>query len=157
MHPEISNKQGKVLEWLKRHAWKACDRQNRFVGSNPILSAKNLKESPKDSLFYLPALHEGNTNWLLYIPKCFLSYFMSCSIHFEMDYTPIQKVHFYREIEVIMDGDASNAENNREKSKNLNHFNTQKQSNIFSKVKLVKKYGWIFANIDKISYFCITM
>ena len=39
LHPEISNKQGKVLEWLKRHAWKACDRQNRFVGSNPILSA----------------------------------------------------------------------------------------------------------------------
>ena len=40
LQPEISNKQGKVLEWLKRHAWKACDRQNRFVGSNPILSAK---------------------------------------------------------------------------------------------------------------------
>ena len=29
-------KQGKVLEWLKRHAWKAC---NRFGGSNPPLSA----------------------------------------------------------------------------------------------------------------------
>ena len=32
-------KQGKVLEWLKRHAWKACNRQNRFGGSNPPLSA----------------------------------------------------------------------------------------------------------------------
>ena len=32
---------GKVLEWLKRHAWKACNRQNRFGGSNPPLSAKN--------------------------------------------------------------------------------------------------------------------
>ena len=38
--------QGKVLEWLKRHAWKACNRQKRFVGSNPILSAKKLRLSP---------------------------------------------------------------------------------------------------------------
>ena len=30
---------GKVLEWLKRHAWKACKRQKRFRGSNPRLSA----------------------------------------------------------------------------------------------------------------------
>ena len=28
-----------MLEWLKRHAWKACNRQNRFAGSNPVLSA----------------------------------------------------------------------------------------------------------------------
>ena len=28
-----------MLEWLKRHAWKACNRLKRFVGSNPILSA----------------------------------------------------------------------------------------------------------------------
>ncbi len=25
---------GVVLEWLKRHAWKACNRQNRFPSSN---------------------------------------------------------------------------------------------------------------------------
>ncbi len=31
---------GEVLEWLKRHAWKACNRQNRFAGSNPVLSAR---------------------------------------------------------------------------------------------------------------------
>ena len=31
---------GEVLEWLKRHAWKACSRQNRLAGSNPVLSAK---------------------------------------------------------------------------------------------------------------------
>ena len=31
--------QGEVLEWLKRHAWKACNRQNRFAGSHPVLSA----------------------------------------------------------------------------------------------------------------------
>ena len=33
-------RQGEVLEWLKRHAWKACNRQKRFAGSNPVLSAK---------------------------------------------------------------------------------------------------------------------
>ena len=31
---------GKVLEWLKRHAWKACIRQKRIRGSNPLLSAR---------------------------------------------------------------------------------------------------------------------
>ena len=30
---------GEMLEWLKRHAWKACKRQKRFRGSNPRLSA----------------------------------------------------------------------------------------------------------------------
>ena len=29
-----------MLEWLKRHAWKACKRQKRFPGSNPGLSAE---------------------------------------------------------------------------------------------------------------------
>ena len=28
-----------MLEWLKRHAWKACDRQKRFASSNLALSA----------------------------------------------------------------------------------------------------------------------
>ncbi len=31
--------EGEMLEWLKRHAWKACKRQKRFLGSNPCLSA----------------------------------------------------------------------------------------------------------------------
>ena len=35
---------GKVLEWLKRHAWKACIRQKRIRGSNPLLSAKKRRE-----------------------------------------------------------------------------------------------------------------
>ena len=35
-----SDASGKVLEWLKRHAWKACIRQKRIRGSNPLLSAK---------------------------------------------------------------------------------------------------------------------
>ena len=34
----IFNK-GEMLEWLKRHAWKACIRQKRIGGSNPPYSA----------------------------------------------------------------------------------------------------------------------
>ena len=30
---------GEMLEWLKRHAWKACIRQKRIGGSNPPYSA----------------------------------------------------------------------------------------------------------------------
>ena len=32
--------QGEMLEWLKRHAWKACIRQKCIRGSNPRLSAE---------------------------------------------------------------------------------------------------------------------
>ena len=32
-----------MLEWLKRHAWKACVRQKRTAGSNPACSARNFK------------------------------------------------------------------------------------------------------------------
>ena len=35
------NMQGEMLEWLKRHAWKACIRQKCIRGSNPCLSAIN--------------------------------------------------------------------------------------------------------------------
>ena len=31
-----------MLEWFKRHAWKACKLQKGFRGSNPRLSAKIL-------------------------------------------------------------------------------------------------------------------
>ena len=40
LHPESRNAKGKMLERLKRHAWKACNRQKRFGGSNPPLSAE---------------------------------------------------------------------------------------------------------------------
>ena len=33
------NTEGEMLEWLKRHAWKACIRLKRIAGSNPALSA----------------------------------------------------------------------------------------------------------------------
>lgn len=29
-----------MLEWLKRHVWKACGRLKRLQGSNPCLSAQ---------------------------------------------------------------------------------------------------------------------
>ena len=41
----IRKSKGEVLEWLKRHAWKACNRRNRFAGSNPVLSADCSSES----------------------------------------------------------------------------------------------------------------
>ena len=40
--------QGAMLEWLKRHAWKACVRQKRTAGSNPACSAKEIKEAMPD-------------------------------------------------------------------------------------------------------------
>ena len=36
----VGNPLGEMLEWLKRHAWKACIRQKRIRGSNPRLSAE---------------------------------------------------------------------------------------------------------------------
>ena len=42
LHPLFDRKaEGEMLEWLKRHAWKACIRQKRIGGSNPPLSAQN--------------------------------------------------------------------------------------------------------------------
>ena len=35
---------GVVLEWLKRHAWKACSRHKRLGGSNPPHSARYLRK-----------------------------------------------------------------------------------------------------------------
>ena len=39
-----------MLEWLKRHAWKACKLQKGFRGSNPRLSAKILRQAGDESL-----------------------------------------------------------------------------------------------------------
>ena len=33
-------KKGKMLEWLKRQTWKVCNGRKPFAGSNPALSAK---------------------------------------------------------------------------------------------------------------------
>ena len=41
-HPiaQFAEREGEMLEWFKRHAWKACKLQKGFRGSNPRLSAK---------------------------------------------------------------------------------------------------------------------
>ena len=62
----VKNTFGEVLEWLKRHAWKACNRQNRFAGSNPVLSAFNNKGDLLGFLFlYPPGLYQDILNTLL--------------------------------------------------------------------------------------------
>ena len=45
--------QGEMLEWLKRHAWKACKLQKGFRGSNPRLSAT--KDCKKNLFFQIYA------------------------------------------------------------------------------------------------------
>ncbi len=47
---EKKNNQGEVLEWLKRHAWKACIRQKCITGSNPVLSARKAVMPNKNSV-----------------------------------------------------------------------------------------------------------
>ena len=45
-----------MLEWLKRHAWKACIRQNRISGSNPDLSAtKKTAAFLQNAAFFAPS------------------------------------------------------------------------------------------------------
>ena len=53
-----------MLEWLKRHAWKACSRLKRLTGSNPVLSAKAIKDImilkfDEMELSHLPAFKGG--------------------------------------------------------------------------------------------------
>ena len=54
MYPIIEKaflkREGEMLEWLKRHAWKACKLQKGFRGSNPRLSAKILRQAVGTSL-----------------------------------------------------------------------------------------------------------
>ena len=40
VRPVFLHEVGEVLEWFKRHAWKACIPQKGIEGSNPSLSAK---------------------------------------------------------------------------------------------------------------------
>ncbi len=42
---------GEMAEWSKAHAWKVCNRQKRFMGSNPILSANFLGSSVNYRLY----------------------------------------------------------------------------------------------------------
>gem|GEM_PF-241240 len=45
---------GEMLEWLKRHAWKACKPLKGFAGSNPAFSAeKTAVANSYGRLFYM--------------------------------------------------------------------------------------------------------
>ena len=46
LRPSFRKASGEVLEWLKRHAWKACIRLKRITGSNPVLSAECAGQKP---------------------------------------------------------------------------------------------------------------
>ena len=54
LHP-ISKKAyiGEMLEWLKRHAWKACIRQKCIRGSNPRLSADMKKRREVNTIIII--------------------------------------------------------------------------------------------------------
>ena len=47
-----------MLEWLKRHAWKACSRLKRLTGSNPVLSAETDHIIPINSSDNSPSMTE---------------------------------------------------------------------------------------------------
>ena len=58
-HNSCVSAYGEMLEWLKRHAWKACIRQKRIRGSNPRLSAgekTGFKAGKAESHFESPFL-----------------------------------------------------------------------------------------------------
>ena len=57
--------QGEMLEWLKRHAWKACKLQKGFRGSNPRLSAT------KD---YVKIIFYSNLRWCMCIQRGRVTY-----------------------------------------------------------------------------------
>ncbi len=61
---------GKMLEWFKRHAWKACSRQNWHGGSNPPLSACNRLFSPCFIGFRLSVFVSFCCFLLLFVAKC---------------------------------------------------------------------------------------
>ena len=44
--------------WSKEHDWKSCNRQKRFVGSNPMLSAKT-KRASQDAFFVMAIRSKG--------------------------------------------------------------------------------------------------
>ena len=53
--PKGKHQSGEVLEWLKRHAWKACKPLKGFESSNLFLSAdyKAVTEKKCDCLFFV--------------------------------------------------------------------------------------------------------
>ena len=57
-----TQKRGVMLEWLKRHAWKACIRQKRIASSNLAHSAKTVCYTTARCFFIFRILK--NHQWL---------------------------------------------------------------------------------------------
>lgn len=72
------NMQGEMLEWLKRHAWKACIRQKRIASSNLAHSAKTVCYITA-RCFFIPGFSKiangsnGKTGNNMLLPVCFHS------------------------------------------------------------------------------------
>ncbi len=74
-----TQKRGVMLEWLKRHAWKACIRQKRIASSNLAHSAKTVCYTTARCFFIFRILK--NHQWLkrkktgnnMLLPVCFHS------------------------------------------------------------------------------------
>ena len=74
-----TQKRGVMLEWLKRHAWKACIRQKRIASSNLAHSAKTVCYITARCFFIFRILK--NHQWLkrkktgnnMLLPVCFHS------------------------------------------------------------------------------------
>lgn len=87
MHP-LQPKKGKVLEWLKRHAWKACIPLKGIESSNLFLSAITISYSKSDSIQYVLSrfyclkkclfITVIKTNEIFIFYKYFISDFMQC-------------------------------------------------------------------------------
>ena len=74
-----TQKRGVMLEWLKRHAWKACIRQKRIASSNLAHSAKTVCYITA-RCFFIPGFskitngsNEKKTGNNMLLPVCFHS------------------------------------------------------------------------------------
>ena len=73
-----TQKRGVMLEWLKRHAWKACIRQKRIASSNLAHSAKTVCYITARCFFIFRILKitagsNGKTGNNMLLPVCFHS------------------------------------------------------------------------------------
>ena len=73
-----TQKRGVMLEWLKRHAWKACIRQKRIASSNLAHSAKTVCYTTARCFFIFRILKitagsNGKTGNNMLLPVCFQS------------------------------------------------------------------------------------
>ena len=73
-----TQKRGVMLEWLKRHAWKACIRQKRIASSNLAHSAKTVCYTTARCFFIFRILKitagsNGKTGNNMLLPVCFHS------------------------------------------------------------------------------------